>query len=87
MEFHPNLHTRRSPTQSDLYQCHINTIDSPDDEHRGARNMQRIGINIYEKRTVRQVGYLQELPEESLNNLYSMQFSDLYTSASIYHTV
>jgi len=21
--------------------CHINTIDSPDDEHRGARNMYR----------------------------------------------
>jgi len=39
----------------------INTSDSPDDEHRGARNMYRIGINIYEKRTVRQVGYLQEL--------------------------
>jgi len=41
--------------------CHINTIDSPDDEHRGARNMYGIGINIYEKRIVRQVGYLQEL--------------------------
>jgi len=39
----------------------IDTIDSPDDEHRGARNMWRIGINIYEKRIVRQVGYLQEL--------------------------
>ena len=39
----------------------INTIDSPDDEHRDARNMWRIGINIYEKRIVRQVGYLQEL--------------------------
>jgi hypothetical protein len=25
--------------------CRINTTDSPDDEHRGARNMQRIGIN------------------------------------------
>jgi len=42
----------------------INTIDSPDDEHRSARNMCRIGINIYEKRTVRQVGYLQELGTE-----------------------
>jgi hypothetical protein len=39
----------------------INTIDSPDDEHRGARNMLRIGINIYEKRIMRQVGYFQEL--------------------------
>ena len=32
--------------------CHINTIDSPDDEHRGPRNMWSIGINTYEKRTV-----------------------------------
>ena len=38
----------------------INTIDSTDDERRGARNMQRIVINIYEKRIVRQVGYLKE---------------------------
>ena len=43
--------------------CHINTIDSPDDEHKGDRNMYRIGINIYEKRIVRQVGYLQGLQE------------------------
>ena len=30
--------------------CRIDTNDSPDDEHRGARNMQRFGINIYEKK-------------------------------------
>ena len=41
--------------------CRINTIDSPDDEHRGARNIYRTGINIYEKRLVRQIGYLQEI--------------------------
>ena len=29
--------------------CRIDTIDSPDDEHMGARNIQRIEINIYEK--------------------------------------
>ena len=27
--------------------------------------MQRIGINIYEKRSVRQVGYLQELNRDA----------------------
>ena len=35
------LHTRRSPTQSDIHytrRC-IDTIDSPDDEHWVARNM------------------------------------------------
>jgi len=41
--------------------CRIDTIDPPDDEHRGARNMYRIEININEKKIVRQVGYLQEL--------------------------
>jgi len=45
--------------------CHIDTIDSTDDEHRGARNMYRIGINIYERRIVRQVGYLQELNRDA----------------------
>ena len=44
--------------------CRIDTIDSPDDEHSGARNMQRIGINIYKKGTVRQVGYLLELKKK-----------------------
>jgi hypothetical protein len=39
----------------------INTIDSPDDEHSGAQNMQIFGININEKRIVHQVVYLQEL--------------------------
>jgi hypothetical protein len=32
-----------------------------------ARNMQRFGINIYEKRIVRQVGYLQQLNQMLLN--------------------
>ena len=43
----------------------INKIYSPDDEHRGARNMYRIGINIDEKRIVRQVGYLEELNRDA----------------------
>jgi len=30
--------------------CRINTIDPPDGEHSGARNVYRIGINIYEKK-------------------------------------
>ena len=40
----------------------IDTIDSPDDKHMVAWNMQRIGINKYIwKRTVHHVGYLQRL--------------------------
>jgi hypothetical protein len=39
----------------------IDTVDSPDDEHMGARNMSRIEINIYEKIIVHEVGYLQEI--------------------------
>jgi hypothetical protein len=34
-----DLHMTRSPTQSDIYRCCIDTIDSPDDEHEVARNM------------------------------------------------
>jgi hypothetical protein len=45
--------------------CRINTIDSPDDEDRGARNMYRIGINIHEKIIVGQVGYLQEMNRDA----------------------
>ena len=29
--------------------CCIDTIDSPDDEHKVARDMQRIEINIYKR--------------------------------------
>ena len=36
-------------------------LDSPADEHLVARSMQRIGINKYKKKIVRQVGYLQGL--------------------------
>ena len=41
--------------------CHIDTINSPDDGHMATPNVQRIEINIHEKRIVRQVGYLQRL--------------------------
>jgi hypothetical protein len=41
--------------------CRIDTTDSPDDEHMGARSMFRSEINIHGKRIVHQVGYLQEL--------------------------
>ena len=39
-------------------------VNSPDDGHMAARNMQRIEINIHDKGTVRQVGYLQRLYRE-----------------------
>ena len=48
----------------------INTFDSSHDEHKGARNMKRTGTNIYEKRIVRQVGYLQELDSKNLKCKY-----------------
>jgi len=40
--FLPDLHTGRSPTQSDIYQMLYWQIDSPDDEHKVARNMYKI---------------------------------------------
>ena len=36
-------------SQSDKYQCRIDTITFPDDGHMVARNMQRRGINKYIK--------------------------------------
>jgi hypothetical protein len=35
----PELHNERPPTESDIYHCCIDTIDSPDDEHNVVRNM------------------------------------------------
>jgi len=58
--------------------CHINTIDSTGDEHKGARNMWRIGINIYEKRIVRQVGYLQELKRDARPTKHKKLYIILY---------
>jgi hypothetical protein len=34
-----DLHTKRSPTESVIYQRLIDTTDSPDDEHEVAQNM------------------------------------------------
>jgi len=42
----PDGHLHRVVTYT---RYRIDTIDSPDDEHTGARNMQRIEINIPEK--------------------------------------
>ena len=47
----------------------LDTVHSPDNKRSGARNMWRIGINMYEKRTVLQVGYLQELNRDALREL------------------
>ena len=54
----------------------INTVDSPDDEHRGARKMYRSRINTYEK-IVRQVGYLQRL----ILTVKTLTFYELYIIA------
>jgi len=37
-ECHPNQQTRQRPTQSEKYQCRIDTVSSPDDETIFARN-------------------------------------------------
>ena len=49
--------------------CCIDTIDSPDDEHEVARNMQKIEINI-EKRIVLKVGHLPELYRDARSKKY-----------------
>jgi len=49
LQSHPNLHTKRSSIQSDIYQMSYDTINSPDDGHMAARNNKRTEINIHEK--------------------------------------
>jgi hypothetical protein len=66
---------------------HINTIDSPDDEHKGAQNMHRIGINIFEKRIVRQVGYLEEFTLVSfIKTSQLMLYREIIAVCSEIHT-
>ena len=36
---HPNQHTRQTPIQCEKYQCHTDTVSSPDDGHIVVRNM------------------------------------------------
>jgi hypothetical protein len=55
-QFHPNLHTRRSPTYT-YSRCPINTTDSPDDERRGAQNTQRNGIYTKKELCIKLVIY------------------------------
>ena len=51
----------KTPAYQTVTRCRIDTIDSPDDEHMGARNMQKKKNKHIGKRNVHQVGYLQEL--------------------------
>jgi len=52
--------------------CRIDTIDSPDDEHKVARNTYRIEIKKYIKGVVRQVGYLLELYRDARSPEYKI---------------
>ena len=55
----------------------VNTIGSPDDEHRGARNMYRNGINLYEKRIVyRDCLFLPNVPTKA-TSLHNQEDSNL----------
>jgi hypothetical protein len=56
--FLPDMHIRT--VRLTYTRCCIDTINSPDDEH-------GVGINIKEKRIVRQVGYLLELYGDALS--------------------
>ena len=40
-DWSPGLQTRQTPIQSEKYRCRIDTVNSADDEHKGARNMYR----------------------------------------------
>ena len=49
LQSHPNLHTKHHLHTVTYTRCHIDTINSPDDGHMAARNMQRTEINIHEE--------------------------------------
>jgi len=51
------MHTRQSPTQSDINQVSHWYNNSPDDGHMAARNTYRIEINIHEKLCIKLVIY------------------------------
>ena len=73
--FHPpDGHLRRVAHT----RCRIDTINSPDDEHMSARNMKRFGINLYEEKTVRQVGHLQELYRDARPTKHEIRKHILY---------
>jgi len=55
----------------------INTINSPDDEHRGAGNMLENWNKYTRKRIVSQVGQLQELNRDARSTKYKIQNTDL----------
>ena len=61
--------------------CHINTINSPDDGHMAAWNMQRLEINIHEKELCCQVVYLQRLYQDARSTEHKIQwqwFQNMY---------
>ena len=62
------------------YTRYIDIINSPDDERMSARNRQRFGTNIHEKRTVLQVGHLQKLylyAQSTKHKIVHMQLNPL----------
>jgi hypothetical protein len=67
--------------------CCIDTIDSPDDEHKVAQNMYRIEINTY-KRNLRQFGYLLELYRDARSPEYKIRTDtgSTYKSVKAFHS-
>ena len=61
----------------------IDTISSPDDEHMSARNMHRYGIKVYDKRSVRQVGHLQELYRDARSTKHKKWLTVVVTTQNL----
>ena len=68
MDFHPNLHTRRSPTYSDIYQMYWYNWFSWWWAHGCWKHVENWNKHT-RKRIMHQVGYLQELGYASVNFL------------------
>ena len=61
----------------------IDAINSPDDEHMSARNMHRYGIKVYDKRSVRQVGHLQELYRDARSTKHKKWLTVVVTTQNL----
>ena len=59
--------------------CRIDTIDYPDDEHRGcSKHVQNWNNYIQKKRNVRQDGYLQDLDRDAQSTKHKILYLKTY---------
>ena len=80
-ESHPNLQINSHLQRVTYTGCHIDTINSPDDRHMAARNMQRIEINIHKKELcVKLVIYKNYTEIHGQQNIKRLDVTHIFTN-------